>query len=100
MDVLINWVTQIYHWLIRVVTYNNTILSYTLAADIKSHCNEITFINAGASTLILNNSFPILPTQSISFDGKKGEMDITPYNVSFTGAGDNLCVVIRKYYNS
>lgn len=99
MEVLIQWVTQIYHWLTKTTTYNNTILAYTIAADIRAHCNEIAFINAGTSTLILNNNFPILPTQSISFDGKKNEMDVTPYNVSFTGAGDNLCIVIRKYYN-
>lgn len=82
------------------VKYNNNIQAFNQAQAVFSGCAEIAFINQGTSNVLLNGSLILLPTQAISFDGKKFELDETIYNIVFQGAGVNNCAVIRKFYNA
>jgi hypothetical protein len=80
--------------------YNNNIQAFNQSQAIFGECAEISFINQGTSNVLVNGSLILLPTQAISFDGKKDEFDETIYNIVFQGAGTNNCAVIRKFYNT
>jgi hypothetical protein len=85
------------------ILYNNNIQVFNEAQFVRSYCAEITFINNGNTVLILNSSLRMVPTQSISFDGKQNEEDTSVYNITFDATGVvipvSACVVIRKFYN-
>lgn len=85
--------------------YYNSIVGITSTDQVPSGCNEMTFLNAGASTVWINGVLPLYPGtvgsilgDSVTFDGKDGETDATIYQITFTGAGINNCIVFRKNY--
>jgi hypothetical protein len=78
--------------------YINDLLNYSQATAVRSDCNAITFFNQGTTVVRLNNAIPIPPGGSISFAGNYNEIDRTIYNITFVGAGNNLCWVLRKVY--
>lgn len=80
------------------VGYNNSFQVYNQSNQVFANCAEILFINQGTSTVMLNNSIILLPTQAFGGDGKPGETDQTTYIITFTGAGTNSCAVVRKIY--
>lgn len=85
--------------------YYNSAVGISRAGQVPSNCNEMTFVNQGASTVVINQVFRLYPGtpgsvqgDSITFDGKPGEIDVTIYEISFEGGGANNCVVFRKNY--
>lgn len=85
--------------------YYNSAVGVNENGQIPSHCNEMTFVNQGASVVFINQVFALYPGtpgsiqgDSITFDGKPGETDVTIYEITFSGAGPNNCVVFRKNY--
>lgn len=82
-----------------IYKYNNTIALYIDQQFVESFCNEILFINTGTANVLINSIFTLQPMQSISFDGRAFEQDVTRYYLSFSGDGTPACTVIRKFYN-
>ena len=79
--------------------YYNDMVQYAVTSEVTSDCNELSIYNQGTTTMYVNG-VAFLPNTGISFDGKENEQDTTKYSVRFTGAGTNLCFVIRKCYVS
>lgn len=79
-------------------SYKVDFLNLTSNQAVKSDCADITFYNLGTSTVLLNSALPIPPNGFISFQANAGEIDVTIYNITFTGAGSNLALVARKIY--
>jgi len=78
--------------------YRVEIIQYTNNQDkIFSDCNSITFINTGASNALIGK-YIIAPGAFLSVPGNLGEMDVTQYSLSFSGAGANNLTIIRKGY--
>lgn len=78
--------------------YVETKVFYT-TANIGSDCNDITFINAGTTNLVVAD-VPLLPNQSLRISGNRGEIDTTQYQLTFAtpiNTGNQL-IVIRKLY--
>lgn len=78
--------------------YVETKVFYT-TANIGSDCNDITFINAGTTNLVVAE-VPLLPNQSLRISGNRGEIDTTQYQLTFAtpiNTGNQL-IVIRKLY--
>ena len=78
--------------------YVETKVFYT-TANIGSDCNDITFINAGTTNLVIGE-VPLLPNQSLRISGNRGEIDTTQYQLTFAtpiNTGNQL-IVIRKLY--
>lgn len=96
----VNWCVAVYNKLLGMpLTYNNSFEVWSDSQTIRSFCCEITFINQGDSTLIINGSAIVQAGSSIGFDGKKNEKDTTLYRIAFTGGTVNSCCIIKKYYN-
>jgi hypothetical protein len=79
------------------VCYYNDMVLYSKPSQIQARCAEITFYNKGTTTMIVNG-IPFLPGTGIAFDGREGELDVTKYLLTFTGAGQNGAFVIQKMY--
>jgi hypothetical protein len=71
--------------------------TYNTPAEIRSECNAITFINTGTSNVQING-INLTPGQQLISEGNEGEYNATRYRLSFTGAGTEICTVIRKVY--
>ena len=65
--------------------------------EIRSECNQLTIINTGAATAVLNGVELLTGDQYIS-PGNENELNLTRYRLSFTGVGTNQVIVIRKIY--
>lgn len=78
--------------------YKIDVLNYASNGSVRSDCADITFINSGTSTVVLNNALRIPSGQSITITANKDEIDRTIYNFFFDGAGSNVLVVFRKIY--
>lgn len=76
--------------------YKNEILFYFNSIKLQGgSCNAITFYNGGASTIRINN-FPLIPGDSISYEGNFGEVDMTDYNIEMPSGG--ALWVLKKVY--
>jgi hypothetical protein len=71
--------------------------TYNQPSEIRSECNAITFINNGTSNVQINGINLIPGAQLVSL-GNEGEFNVTRYRLSFSGAGNEICTVIRKIY--
>ena len=78
--------------------YYNTTDIFNTPAEITSECADISFLNLGTSTVLINNTIELTFGVGVSFTANWGEMDMTRYMVRFRGAGVNNLLVIRKYY--
>ena len=65
--------------------------------EIISDCNSITIINTGGATAVVNG-LEIAPSAQYYAPGNESEFNTTRYRLSFTGAGTNQVIVIRKIY--
>lgn len=70
---------------------------YNTPQEIRSECNSITIINTGTATAILDG-LEILPGAQYYAPGNESEFNMTRYRLSFTGAGTEIVLVIRKIY--
>lgn len=71
--------------------------TYNSPAEIVSECNSITFINTGTSQMQING-VNLAPGDQLVSQGNEGELNKTRYRLSFSGAGTEVCTVIRKIY--
>ena len=83
-----------------MITYYVDVLNYNANNSVTSNCADITFFNAGTSNVLVNKALPIFPGGSVTFQANKDELDTTRYDFSFTSAGFNNLIVMRKIYTS
>jgi hypothetical protein len=76
--------------------YRVELALYTQDQRLTSYCNAITFINNGASTILVNN-FPVVAGATLDISGNAGEIDVTEYQINFLGTLGN-CWVIKKMF--
>ena len=81
-------------------TYKIDILNYSTDGQVKSDCADITFFNAGAIPVVINESVTIPVGQSLSITANAGEIDITIYTYRFvpTLPIPGKLVIFRKIY--
>jgi hypothetical protein len=77
--------------------YNVLFETYVNDGDIRSDCNEISFINKGSDSLLLNG-FTLDPGQSLAISGNANEQDTSVYKVSFLTYSNPRLDVIKKGY--
>jgi hypothetical protein len=65
--------------------------------EIISDCNSLTIVNTGTATAVVNG-LDIAPTAQYYAPGNESEFNSTRYRLSFTGAGTEKVLVIRKIY--
>lgn len=65
--------------------------------EVRSDCNQLTVINTGTATAVLNG-LEIAPGDQYVSPGNENEFNITRYRLSFTGIGTEQVLVIRKIY--
>ena len=65
--------------------------------EVQSNCNQLTVLNTGAATAVLNG-VNIAPGDQYISPGNENELNITRYRLAFTGVGSNEVIVIRKIY--
>ena len=65
--------------------------------EVRSECNAVTVINTGTATAVLNGVEIIPGAQYVNL-GNENEYNTTRYRLSFSGAGTNQVLVIRKIY--
>ena len=65
--------------------------------EVRSDCNQLTVINTGTATAVLNG-LEIGPGDQYVSPGNENELNITRYRLSFTGVGTEQVLVIRKIY--
>lgn len=70
---------------------------YNIPSEVRSECNSITILNIGTATAIING-IQILPGDQYVSLGNEDEVNMTRYRLSFTGAGTEEVLVIRKMY--
>ena len=70
---------------------------YNIPQEVRADCNSITVINNGGATAILEG-LEIAPGAQYYSEGNKDEVNRTRYRLSFTGAGTEQVIVIRKIY--
>jgi hypothetical protein len=65
--------------------------------EVRSECNQLTVINTGTATAVLNG-LEIAPGDQYVSPGNENELNLTRYRLSFTGVGTEQVLVIRKIY--
>jgi hypothetical protein len=70
---------------------------YNTPQEVRSECNAITVVNIGTTTAILDG-LEIAPGAQYVSTGNENEINMTRYRLSFTGAGNDIVLVIRKIY--
>jgi hypothetical protein len=65
--------------------------------EVRSECNQLTVINTGTATAVLNG-LEISPGDQYVSPGNENELNLTRYRLSFTGLGTEQVLVIRKIY--
>jgi hypothetical protein len=65
--------------------------------EVRSECNQLTVINTGTTTAVLNG-LEIAPGDQYVSPGNENELNLTRYRLSFTGVGTEQVLVIRKIY--
>ena len=79
------------------ITYDVNFITYDVNGFITSNCNSITFINYGSNQVTIE-SVVLLQNQSLSIDGNAGEIMNKQFLATFSGAGTNNLVTIKKNY--
>ena len=79
------------------ITYDVNFITYDVNGFITSNCNSITFINYGSNQVTIE-SVVLLQNQSLSIDGNAGEIMNKQFLATFSGAGTNNLVTIKKKY--
>jgi len=65
--------------------------------EILADCNSLTVVNTGGATAVLNG-LEIAPAAQYYAPGNESEFNSTRYRLSFTGAGTEQVLLIRKIY--
>lgn len=76
-----------------------TTIAVTSTANKAFHCSELTFINKGSTTVVLDDCFPLAPNESITYPAWPNEINHTIYSIVFPrGVNGNLLIAICKIY--
>lgn len=78
--------------------YDINILQYSNTQYVHSDCNSITFINYGTSVALINQAIQIANGQSFTIEGNENEICVEQFLLTFSGAGTNNVVVVRKMF--
>ena len=78
--------------------YEYSFVPINKANSFKPICNDVTFVNQGATIMWINGTLRILPNQSYTFPGYPGEICTHTFDISFTGAGNSNAVMVTKNY--
>ena len=70
---------------------------YNTPQELRSECNSLTVINTGTATAIIDG-LEIAPNAQYYSPGNENEFNETRYRLSFSGAGTEQVLVIRKIY--
>jgi hypothetical protein len=79
------------------IEYDVNFITYDLNGFVTSNCNSITFINYGTNQVTIE-SVVLQQNQSLAIDGNAGEIIHKQFLATFTGAGTNNLVTIKKNY--
>jgi hypothetical protein len=79
------------------IEYDVNFITYDVNGFITTNCNSITFINYGTNQVKIE-SVILLQNQSLAIDGNAGEIMHKQFLATFTGAGNNNLVTIKKNY--
>lgn len=82
-----------------IIKFSEVFQLYNQPSEVKSDCNQLTVINIGTATAVLNG-IEIAPGDQYVSTGNENEVNVTRYRLSFTGGGTEQCMVIRKIYNN
>jgi hypothetical protein len=81
------------------IKYKLSFSTYQNSTQFNSDCSDITFVNNGASSCIINNDFTLAAGASLSVSCQANEIDTTIYQISFTPSGlNNSLQVIKKNF--
>ena len=75
--------------------YKIDIQQYANNQLIQSNCNAITFINNGATPVLINN-VPLEVNANLSIQGNADELDTTEYNIKVSTSTTANVIVIKK----
>jgi hypothetical protein len=70
---------------------------YNSPQELRSECNSLTVVNTGTATALIDG-LQVLPGAQYYSPGNESEINMTRYRLSFTGAGTEQVLVIRKIY--
>lgn len=70
---------------------------YNQPQEIRANCNELTVVNIGTTTAIIEGLELAAGDQYVS-PGNETEFNETRYRISFSGIGNNIVLAIRKIY--
>lgn len=68
-----------------------------IPGQVETGHNGITFINRGSTNAVVN-SVELIPNDYLVIGGNFDEIDQTKWQYTFTGAGTNKLIIIRKIY--
>lgn len=77
--------------------YRTETQQYSTDTTVQSNCNSMAFINTGAVPVTIDK-FVLAAGASLSIDGNEGEINVTTYRISFSGATNGVLTIIRKYF--
>ena len=80
-----------------MIKYYESFQLYNTPSELQTNCNSFTMVNIGTATAIING-LEVLPGDQYVVLGNETEINISRYNLSFTGLGTNVVLVIRKIY--
>lgn len=81
----------------KLTQYYEYFQLYNQPQELRAECNSITIINTGTATAILDG-LEIAPGAQYYSPGNENEINMTRYRLSFSGAGTEIVLVIRKIY--
>lgn len=81
----------------KLIEYSENFETINNQMPLRSNCNSMTVVNTGTATAAIN-AIPILPNQQYVIQGNENEINTTTYLLSFTTAGTQQVIVIRKIY--
>lgn len=70
---------------------------YNSPQELRSECNSLTVVNTGTATAVIDG-LEVAPGAQYYSPGNESEINMTRYRLSFTGAGTEQVLVIRKIY--
>jgi hypothetical protein len=81
-----------------LIEYDVNFITYGENGFVTTNCNSITFTNYGTNQVTIDNGVVLQQNQSLAIDGNAGEIINKQFLITFSGAGTNNLVTIKKNY--
>jgi hypothetical protein len=81
-----------------LIEYDVNFITYGQNGFVTTNCNSIAFTNVGSNPVTIDNTLVLQQNQSFSIDGNVGEIINKQFLITFSGAGTNNLVTIKKNY--